>query len=138
MAVMENKFYPFPTEYKIALGEDTTAAKSIVDNYLSSLDLDWKWDPETSSGVGQATQNVWKRAYRRAQVKKKEIRAESGFEAFMKSSSGEQDEAAIAFRIRVVEEPANEVIIDWLKGKDVVLWESFSGAIHKHFKVNGC
>ena len=40
---------------------------------------------------------------------------------------------AIAFRIRVVD-LAREVVVEWLRGRDQVLWESLCGLIHRHFK----
>lgn len=40
---------------------------------------------------------------------------------------------ALAFRIRVVD-LAREVVVEWLRGRDQVLWESLCGLIHRHFK----
>jgi 23S rRNA (adenine1618-N6)-methyltransferase len=39
----------------------------------------------------------------------------------------------LAFRIRVVD-LARELVVEWLRGTDQVLWESFCGLIHRHFK----
>lgn len=40
---------------------------------------------------------------------------------------------ALAFRIKV-EEGTREVVIDWLRGSERVLWESFCGMVHRSFK----
>lgn len=37
------------------------------------------------------------------------------------------------FRVRIVE-LAREVVVEWVMGRDRVVWESFCGAIHGHFK----
>ena len=39
----------------------------------------------------------------------------------------------LAFRIRVIG-LAREIEIEWLRGRDRVLWESFCGLVHRHFK----
>lgn len=39
----------------------------------------------------------------------------------------------LAFRIKVVD-LAREVDVEWLRGRDQVLWESFCGLVHRHFK----
>jgi 23S rRNA (adenine1618-N6)-methyltransferase len=39
----------------------------------------------------------------------------------------------LAFRIRVIG-LAREIELQWLKGSDQVLWESFCGLVHRHFK----
>jgi 23S rRNA (adenine1618-N6)-methyltransferase len=125
---MPNEFLPFPTQYKIDLsGYDISEAKEIINAQLSPLHLHWQWDPDTSSGIGEAPQNVWNRAYRREQQRKEK----SGETAM------EQDEdniIAFAFRLRVIDELSKEIIIDWLRGTDVQLWESFRGLVHRNFK----
>jgi 23S rRNA (adenine1618-N6)-methyltransferase len=39
----------------------------------------------------------------------------------------------LAFRIRVIG-LAREIEVQWLKGRDQVLWESLCGVVHQHFK----
>lgn len=51
---------------------------------------------------------------------------------------GTEDESGrrpvkLAFRIRVVD-LAREVVVEWVKGRDQVLWESLCGLVHRHFK----
>ncbi len=44
-----------------------------------------------------------------------------------------EKEVELAFRIQV-NDLAFRVDIEWLRGMDQVLWESFCGLIHRHFK----
>jgi 23S rRNA (adenine1618-N6)-methyltransferase len=46
----------------------------------------------------------------------------------------EEMKVALAFRIKVAES-TKEVVIDWLRGNDRVLWESFCGMVHRSFKI---
>jgi 23S rRNA (adenine1618-N6)-methyltransferase len=39
----------------------------------------------------------------------------------------------MAFRIRIIG-LAREIEVQWLRGRDQVLWESFCGVVHQHFK----
>jgi 23S rRNA (adenine1618-N6)-methyltransferase len=65
---------------------------------------------------------VWKRAYRREYEKKKK----QGVQA------GEQGrKVVLAFRITVL---AGRVVVEWLRGSDQVLWESFCGLVHRYFR----
>jgi 23S rRNA (adenine1618-N6)-methyltransferase len=65
---------------------------------------------------------VWKRAYRREYEKKKK----QGVQA------GEQGrKVVLAFRITVL---AGRVVVEWLRGSDQVLWESFCGLVHRNFR----
>lgn len=64
--------------------------------------------------------------------KKKENTATRIEDTEMKSTS-EEVKIELAFRIWV-NERAREVILEWLKGSDQVLWESFCGMIHRNFK----
>jgi 23S rRNA (adenine1618-N6)-methyltransferase len=45
-------------------------------------------------------------------------------------------EVQLAFRISVVE-LAREIEVQWLRGRDQVLWESFCGMVHRGFKKSG-
>ena len=43
---------------------------------------------------------------------------------------------ALAFRVRMsILTTPKEIVIDWLRGHDVVLWESFCGMLHGKFKT---
>lgn len=110
-----------------------------IDKHLSSLNLSWTWNPATSIGVGEATQNVWSRAYRRAQERKvKDDQSTAGGEtaddmAVERDEGKEKGEVQLAFRVRVVE-LARQVDLEWLKGTNQVLWESFCGLMHRESK----
>jgi len=81
----------------------------------------WTWDDESSSGVGEASQNVWSRAYRRK------------YERGVVDMPDGQRGVALAVRIRVIG-LAREIEVVWLRGGDRVLWESFCGMVHGKFK----
>lgn len=128
---MANEYLPFPTCYTIQLplSVDPQTAKDTLNAQLTSLDLTWTWNAETSSGIGEACQNVWSRAYRRAHERKKRQGVED-----MNQGDGE-NKVELAFRIKVVD-LAREVDVEWLRGADQVLWESFCGLMHRHFKIS--
>ncbi|KAF2870462.1 hypothetical protein BDV95DRAFT_629139 [Massariosphaeria phaeospora] len=144
--LIANEYLPFPTGYEIPLGADHTpvAARKTIDNQLSALDLHWTWNAETSTGIGIAAQNVWKRAYRREFERRKKDAATAEHKA--KSPDDDDDDAmqiaspeppasvALAFRIHVYGTTKGSVAIDWLRGTDQVLWESFCGMIHRSFR----
>ncbi|CAN9160225.1 unnamed protein product [Alternaria alternata] len=123
---MANEFLPFPTSYPIALppSVEPQTAKDAINTQLSSLDLTWTWDAVTSTGIGEASQNVWSRSYRRAYERNQR-------EGLVDMKQDRKIE--LAFRIRVVD-LAREVVVEWLRGTDQVLWESLCGLIHRHFK----
>ncbi|KAH6629343.1 hypothetical protein C7974DRAFT_311319 [Boeremia exigua] len=125
-----HELLPFPTTYSIPLPSSITgsAACDKVDDQISALDLSWKWDTTTSSGVGVASENVWGRAYRRAyERRKREGLAEVGNDTLSKQTK-------LAFRITVVP-LAGEITLEWLRGNDQVLWESLCGCVHRWFKA---
>ena len=127
LETIANEYLPFPTSYTIPRPSSVTAAaaKETINTQLSSLDLKWTWDDSTSSGVGEASQNVWSRAYRRA------------YERRQKDGATNMEDAnrnvELAFRIKVID-LASEIEVQWLRGRDQVLWESFCGLVHRHFK----
>ncbi|KAH7071859.1 hypothetical protein BKA63DRAFT_417755 [Paraphoma chrysanthemicola] len=131
LETIANEYLPFPTVYNIHLPSTITpaAAKDVINTHLLSLDLNWNWDEQSSSGTGEASQNVWSRAYRRAYERSKKEHP---------GMAGDKDTRAIelAFRIRVID-LASEVELHWLRGRDQVLWESLCGLIHRHFKKSG-
>jgi 23S rRNA (adenine1618-N6)-methyltransferase len=119
---MANEYLPFPTSASI----DAEAAKDAIISQLSSLDLSWTWDSVTSTGIGEASQNVWSRSYRRAYERKQR-------EGLVDMKQDAERKVELAFRIRVVD-LAREVVVEWLRGNDQVLWESLCGLIHRPFK----
>lgn len=70
---------------------------------------------------------MWSRAYRRAFEK----RQRDG----VQDMSHDHEKIELVFRIRVID-IAREIEIQWLKGSDQVLWESFCGLVHRHFKTS--
>jgi 23S rRNA (adenine1618-N6)-methyltransferase len=62
----------------------------------------------------------------------RELAASGAGDAEMQDSL-EEMKVALAFRINVAEN-TREVVIDWLRGSDRVLWESFCGMVHRSFK----
>jgi 23S rRNA (adenine1618-N6)-methyltransferase len=123
-----NEYLPFPTTYPIALppSVEPQVAKDAINAQLESLDLTWTWDSTTSTGIGEASQNVWSRSYRRAYERKQR-------EGLIDMKQDAERKVELAFRVRVVD-LAREVVIEWLRGTDQVLWESLCGLIHRHFK----
>jgi 23S rRNA (adenine1618-N6)-methyltransferase len=71
---------------------------------------------------------VWSRAYRRAYDRKQK-------EGVVDMQNDER-KVELAFRIRVIG-LAREIEVQWLRGRDQVLWESFCGLVHRHFKKSG-
>tara|TARA_R110002003_G_scaffold296_2_gene18601 strand:- start:13245 stop:13664 length:420 start_codon:yes stop_codon:yes gene_type:complete len=133
LETIANDSLPFPTSYIIHLPSTIppAAAKQTIQTHLSSLDLVWHWNDATSSGVGEASQNVWSRAYRRAH----ERRAKDNTDTDM-SAANEPRKIELAFRIRVID-LAYEVELQWLRGRDQVLWESLCGLVHRWFRKEG-
>ncbi|KAK7180972.1 uncharacterized protein CC84DRAFT_273337 [Paraphaeosphaeria sporulosa] len=130
-----NEYLPFPTEYRFSLpaNTDTNAAKHTIDRQARRLHIRWNWDSQSATGVGEAAENVWSRAYRRKHERRmRELAATDARDAEMHTIL-EDMEVALAFRIAVAEN-TREVIIEWLRGSDQVLWESFCGMVHRSFK----
>ncbi|KAF2623255.1 hypothetical protein BU25DRAFT_180538 [Macroventuria anomochaeta] len=124
-----HELLPFPTSYNISLPSSMIGSAAIdkLNDQLSTLDLVWKWHTATATGVGEASENVWGRAYRRAyERRKREGQVEMHANTFDKK-------AKLAFRITVIQ-LAGEIVLEWLRGDDQVLWESFCGCVHRWFK----
>lgn len=120
---------PFPTSYNIPLPSSISgkAACEKLNDQLTTLDLSWRWDTATSSGIGETSDNVWGRAYRRAyERRKRDGNMDIREDALAKK-------VKLAFRVTVVQ-LAGEITLEWLKGDDQVLWESFCGCVHRWFK----
>ncbi|RMZ70068.1 DUF890 domain [Pyrenophora seminiperda CCB06] len=124
-----NEYLPFPTSYTITIppSTDPNDAKHTINAQLSSLDLIWTWDPATSTGIGQASQNVWSRAYRRDYARKQK-------EGLVDMKEAAERKIELVFRVRVVE-LARQIVLEWVRGTDQVLWESVCGLIHRNFRV---
>lgn len=59
--------------------------------------------------------------------------AAAGIQDAEMESGAEERKVALAFRI-TVDEGVKEVLIEWLRGNDQVLFESFCGMMHRNFK----
>ncbi|KAF2222776.1 hypothetical protein BDZ85DRAFT_236500 [Elsinoe ampelina] len=90
-----------------------------VGEVMGDLDLVWRWEG-ADVGVGEARENVWSRAARR--------KRKTGEGSVAKEEGGEEQKAALAFRITVREEGID---VRWLRGRDHVLFESFCGMLKR-------
>lgn len=133
MDKIANEFLPFPTEYRIPItdGTDLETVKAELDKQISSLDLSWDWNADTLIGIGEASQNVWKRAYRREHERKKNQMDKAVEDSSMEEAADSKVE--LAFRVSI-NRGSRELVLEWLKGRDQVLWESFCGMLHRAFK----
>ncbi|KAF1952379.1 hypothetical protein CC80DRAFT_518858 [Byssothecium circinans] len=122
-----NEYLPFPTEYRIEMpeGVDVEVAAEKVDGQLKGLDLRWERDKKRLVGIGEAGEVVWNRAYRRVLEKRRKQATEMGQEG--------EKKVVFAFRVKVLREE-RVVVVEWLRGKDQVIWESFCGMLHRVFK----
>ncbi|KAF2472858.1 uncharacterized protein BDR25DRAFT_258325 [Lindgomyces ingoldianus] len=113
-----HEYLPYPTLYKIPLAptQDPETVTNTISTQLSSLDLTF----DTSTGVGETPRDVWSRKYRFLKRK-----AHEAGEKLMMTG-----DVVLAFRVQVKEEP-KEVTIDWLRGSDRHIWESFCGFLHR-------
>ncbi|MCJ1439283.1 hypothetical protein MMC27_008675 [Xylographa pallens] len=130
---------PFPSETSFSIPKstiDTVAGR--VNDTVQSLDVQWKYRSQISTGVGFAKENVWSRAARRRKqqqgnaVSPKQPTAEDE----MDESSDEDDEIepALGFKLEIrqgEEVDSTEVGCRWLKGFDHVLFESFCGMLKR-------
>ncbi|KAF2127499.1 hypothetical protein P153DRAFT_295321 [Dothidotthia symphoricarpi CBS 119687] len=135
LETIANDTLPFPTSYSIPLPPTPRPSLTALLTSLAALDLRWTWDAATATGIGEARGNVWSRAYRRGYERRKKegvVDSEMGGE----DRDGKEGEVQIVFRIRVVE-LAGEVVVEWVRGGDRVLWESLCGMVHRGFRVGG-
>lgn len=122
----EKRLLPFPTDFAFAVAGarlDKIAASLILQ--VQSLDLQFRWEPALSMGIGMACGDVWSRKARRRKAKDKD-------EEMVDHDDG--DEAlALVFKILLskVTNPQGvdgvKVQVRWLQGRDAVLFESFCG-----------
>lgn len=93
---------------------------------MQQLDMQWRYRPELSEGVGFAKANVWSRAARR----KREQANKAGADEM---EEGELEEPALAVKIsiRLPRKGAITTTVRWLQGRDSVLFESFCGMLKR-------
>ena len=118
---------PFPTSYSVVLPAEREAdvVRDALADALAKLDVKCTWASSASTAVVESRGNVWGRAYRRAHERRvREGAVGAGL------GGGEEGEVVLVVRVRVVE-LAREVVLEWVKGVDQVLWESFCGWLHR-------
>lgn len=97
---------------------------------LDSLPWFWAWDQTRSSGTGFAAENVWSRHARR----KMKLAGEEG--AAKLKGIPVQVALGVRVQIRLVrgEQPGEQVVkvlVRWIQGTDIVLFESFCGMVKR-------
>jgi 23S rRNA (adenine1618-N6)-methyltransferase len=116
---------PFPTSYSVMLPADREAGQvgDTLAEALEKLDAKCTWDKSGATAVVESCGNVWGRAYRRKHGKG--VR-----EGTERDEGAREKEVVLVVRVRVME-LAREVVLEWVKGVDQVLWESFCGWLHR-------
>lgn len=127
---LENKFLPFPSEYKVVLeGKERKEMGKQVEQALRPLKVRWEWDKAKDEGVGFAEGNVWGRSARRKKISEVVDKPQA------ETPIGEM---AFGFRISVKEEDDKTVVlVRWIKGVDSVLFESFCGLVKRVAESEG-
>ncbi|MCJ1282209.1 hypothetical protein MMC26_001532 [Xylographa opegraphella] len=130
---------PFPSETSFSLPHSTIAAvAALVNDTIRSLDVQWQYRPQISTGIGFARANVWSRSARRRTLQHGTASASSrpaADDEMDEASDGDEDaERAFGFKIEIrpgEEAGGAEVRCRWLKGVDHVLFESFCGMLKR-------
>ncbi|PYH48897.1 DUF890 domain protein [Aspergillus saccharolyticus JOP 1030-1] len=118
---------PFPAEYTFTITtESIDELASAVDAELTSLPIQWHWSKNSATGVGFAMQNVWSRQARR------KLRHP---DAMTDQPQVEESKATLGFKVQLKREIDDakmvKVVIRWVKGTDIVLFESFCGMLKR-------
>lgn len=96
---------------------------------MTSLDLRWIWNESQQSGLAFAHGNVWSRFARR---KRQRVEAcTEGDPCPAEAKYGRDVGEGVALGVRISLLPTCEVQTRWLKGADVVLYESFCGMLKR-------
>lgn len=99
-----------------------------IDAVVRSLDLQWQWRSNISTGVGFALSNAWSRQARRKKAQHHDQVTVAGPE----NEGKIEEHAALGFKISVTRvDGKNEVMVRWLKGTDAVVFESFCGMLKR-------
>ncbi|KAL8669648.1 MAG: hypothetical protein Q9168_005774 [Polycauliona sp. 1 TL-2023] len=124
---------PFPSQFRFELPTPSIdLAGSKICMLLQSLDLQWRYRAQISTGVGFARANVWSRAARRQQKRGAGGGETSAEKSDQDDDDEDVDEAALGFKIQLTREgEAVAVSIRWLQGADCVLFESFCGMVKR-------
>lgn len=131
---------PMATEWTIAVaGGEVEELDGRVDAVMSDLDLKWRWQASSHTGVAFARENVWSRSARRKRKFQQQQEAEKSKEGNGKDGKGsggdensddddEEEPMALAAKIFCSE---GRVDVRWLRGTDFTLWESFCGMLKR-------
>ncbi|KAL8655182.1 MAG: hypothetical protein Q9210_001054 [Variospora velana] len=129
---------PFPGRFAFEVtGAGVQGVADRVNVVLEGMDLEWRYRPQVSAGVGFARENVWSRAARRQRLKYKD--GAGGGDGNEKMEEGEkeeeeEEEPALGFKVQLLmlkEGKGTEVVVRWLLGKESVLFESFCGMLKR-------
>ncbi|KAF2664076.1 hypothetical protein BT63DRAFT_460377 [Microthyrium microscopicum] len=128
---------PFPTEFSISAPNlSNIELADLLNKLIGELDVRWMWKQELWAGMVGAKKNTWSRAARRERARKasKKPRGdemeidEAHDETEDDTSMTEDVEPALIVKIKVDQ---HHVSLRWLKGFDVVLFESFCTLIKR-------
>lgn len=132
----EKRLLPFPTDFTFAsAGVDLGIVADTLIRQIESLDLQFRWKPALSMGVGMASGDVWSRKARRRKAKDENGDQETG------DHEGREETPKLVFKITLSKqtesEGADAVKIDvrWLQGRDTVLFESFCGWLKRKIEI---
>lgn len=122
---------PYPTAQTIhTIGSTRKEAVDTLNAALQPLDLQWDWQPDTWTGYGTASQNVWSRSARRKR-KRNEMEQEDAQQTTAQSTDEKKPGISLGFEIEVKE---GDMEVRWLQGKDNILFESFCGMLKRAMK----
>jgi 23S rRNA (adenine1618-N6)-methyltransferase len=123
---------PYPTSFYVDTTDQVQSEMGkLIDKVLVELPLLWNWDSSARSGIGHTREDVWSRAARRKR-KRQEMEVESKSECG--NSMDDIANVNLAFRVVACE---GHVEIQWLKGADLVLWESFCAMMKRQLAPSG-
>lgn len=129
----DKQLLPFPTEYRVDLGREHNADSThILNDLLRDLDVSWTWDETAASGLCRAKDNVWSRSARRKK-RKLEVTGTS-MDSSTSENAGTMTEDKLVVQVTVQEAA---VVLDWMKGSDTVLFESFCGFVKRALTTSG-
>ena len=113
------RLLPFPPEFTFVVKvEPMELVIACVDTLMTELDIPWRYKPQMGVGLGFAAKNVWARGARRKAMRGEEEEVDSIT----------LNDAKLVFKIHLKAASnliGTETKACWLKGEDVVLWESF-------------
>ncbi|KAI4265197.1 MAG: hypothetical protein L6R35_007170 [Caloplaca aegaea] len=127
---------PFPARFAFevaGVGVGVQGVADKVNGILEGMDLEWRYRPQVSAGVGFARENVWSRAARRQRLKYKDGGGGGDGNEKMDEEE-EEEEPALGFKVQLLmlkEGKGTEVVVRWLVGRESVLFESFCGMLKR-------